>query len=87
MIFGTEEKQIMELNKSKILVTGSSGTIGNCLSETLLERGADVVGADIKQNRWNEEVHRRSIYIDLRNPSCLLIDPYSLKIFCAAFLK
>jgi UDP-glucose 4-epimerase len=61
----------MELNNSKVLVTGSSGTIGNCLCETLLERGADVVGADIKQNRWNEDVHRRTIYIDLRNPENL----------------
>ena len=61
----------MELSNSKILVTGSSGTIGNCLCETLLERGADVVGVDIKQNRWNEKVHRRTIYIDLRNPENL----------------
>ena len=61
----------MELSNSKILVTGSSGTIGNCLCETLLERGADVVGVDIKQNRWNGEVHRRTIYIDLRKPENL----------------
>jgi len=58
----------MELNNSKILVTGSSGTIGNCLCETLLERGADVVGVDIKQNQWNEEVNHRTINIDLRSP-------------------
>jgi UDP-glucose 4-epimerase len=61
----------MELSDSKILVTGSSGTIGNCLCETLLERGTDVVGVDIRQNRWNEEVHRRTVYIDLRNPENL----------------
>lgn len=61
----------MELSNSRILVTGSSGTIGNCLCEALLERGTDVVGVDIKRNRWNEEVHRRTIYMDLRNPENL----------------
>ena len=55
----------MELDKSRILVTGSSGTIGNCLCEALLARGADVIGVDIRRNRWNEEVHRRTIYMDL----------------------
>ena len=58
----------MELSNSKVLVTGSSGTIGNCLCEALLEKGTDVVGADIRQNQWNEEVSRRTIKIDLRNP-------------------
>lgn len=58
----------MDFSNTKILVTGSSGTIGNCLCETLLERGADVVGVDIRPNRWNEEVNRRTINIDLRNP-------------------
>ncbi len=55
----------MELDKSRILVTGSSGTIGNCLCEALLARGADVIGVDIRRNRWNAEVHRRTIYMDL----------------------
>ncbi|MBW8040402.1 MAG: NAD-dependent epimerase/dehydratase family protein [Planctomycetes bacterium] len=58
----------MELSDSRILVTGSSGTIGNCLCEALLERNVDVVGVDIRPNRWNEEVNRRTINIDLRNP-------------------
>jgi len=58
----------MDLSDSKILVTGSSGTIGNCLCEVLLERGADVVGVDIKPNRWNKQVHRRTIQLDLREP-------------------
>jgi len=65
--FNVKEKQFMELSNSKILVTGSSGTIGNCLCETLIDRGTDVVGADIERNRWSEEVDRRTIQIDLRN--------------------
>lgn len=57
----------MNLSKSKILVTGSSGTIGNCLCETLLKRNVDLVGVDIKQNRWNDKVHHQTILGDLRN--------------------
>lgn len=57
----------MELNKSRILVTGSSGTIGNCLCEALLALGSDVVGVDKRKNRWNEEVSRRTVIADLRD--------------------
>jgi GDP-D-mannose dehydratase len=58
----------VDFSNTKILVTGSSGTIGTCLFETLLEKDANVVGVDIRPNRWNEEVNRRTINIDLRNP-------------------
>ncbi len=51
---------------SRILVTGSSGTIGTALCETLLGSGFDVTGADIKPNKWNPEVQKRTINIDLR---------------------
>jgi UDP-glucose 4-epimerase len=58
----------MKLDGLRILVTGSSGTIGNCLCENLLEKGVDLEGADIKyQNRWNGEVHYRTTHVDLRN--------------------
>ena len=40
----------MKIDRTKILVTGSSGTIGTALCETLLSRGFDVVGVDIKPN-------------------------------------
>lgn len=70
----------MELDRSKILVTGSSGTIGNCLCEALLARGADVVGVDIRHNRWNDRVHRRTIYMDLREPSNLKELPRDIDI-------
>lgn len=51
----------------KILVTGSSGTIGTRLCEKLLEAGYDVVGADWKPNKWNAAVQDRTIDIDLRD--------------------
>lgn len=51
----------------KILVTGSSGTIGTRLCEKLLEKGYDVVGADWKPNKWNSKVQDITINVDLRD--------------------
>ena len=50
----------------KILVTGSSGTIGTALCEELLEEGYEVIGADVKPNKWNEEVNKITILADLK---------------------
>ena len=55
----------------KILVTGSSGTIGTWLSEMLLESGFDVVGVDKKPNKWNPQVHALTIVADLLEPDTL----------------
>jgi len=51
----------------KILVTGSSGTIGTRLCETLLERGHEVVGADWEPCKWNTAVEALRVDIDLRH--------------------
>lgn len=51
----------------KILVTGSSGTIGTRLCEKLLEAGHEVVGADWEPCKWNEAVEALRINIDLRH--------------------
>jgi len=51
----------------KILVTGSSGTIGTALCEALMEMGYKVEGIDIKQNKWSEKVDRITIISDLRD--------------------
>ena len=56
----------------KILVTGSSGTIGTRLSETLLKEGFDIVGVDKEPNTWNEEVQRKTIILDLRDKERVL---------------
>lgn len=57
----------MSLSDMCILVTGSSGTIGNCLSETLLRKGTRVIGVDWKKNIWNKEIESKTINIDLRS--------------------
>ena len=52
----------------KVLVTGSSGTIGTRLCEALLHVGHDIVGADWEPCTWIPAVENIRINIDLRNP-------------------
>ncbi len=63
----------------KILVTGSSGTIGTRLCEKLLENGHDVVGADWEPCKWNKDVENIRINIDLRDASALHAISYKLQ--------
>ncbi len=45
----------------KILITGSSGTIGTRLFEKLLEKGYEVVGFDKKENKWHKHLNELTI--------------------------
>ena len=51
----------------KIIVTGSSGTIGTALCERLMEEDYEVVGVDIRHNKWNETVDKLTTICDLRD--------------------
>ena len=51
----------------KILVTGSSGTIGTRLGEKLLARGDTVMGVDWVANKWQESVEAVTQHVDLRD--------------------
>jgi nucleoside-diphosphate-sugar epimerase len=55
----------MDHNK-KILITGSSGTIGTRLSEKLLEKGYEVFGVDRRPNLWSEKINSLTTLADLR---------------------
>ena len=55
----------------RVLVTGSSGTIGTYLCEQLLAKGYHVTGIDWKPNKWNKEVDARTKRIDLRDKEAL----------------
>jgi len=57
---------------NKILVTGSSGTIGTRLCEKFLENGFEVVGVDYRPNEWSEKIQSITIDIDLRNKDDVL---------------
>jgi len=56
----------------KILITGSSGTIGTRLGEKLLNSKYQIVGADWKKNKWIKELEAKTIHIDLRNKKLVL---------------
>lgn len=55
----------MKSGITKILITGSSGTIGTRLFERLLEQGYQVVGFDRKKNRWYQHLDALTITGDL----------------------
>lgn len=61
-----------------ILVTGSSGTIGTRLCETLLERGHTVTGFDWVPNKWNPTMNALTTVIDLRDKNALEAINYKL---------
>lgn len=71
---------------SRVLVTGSSGTIGTALCEALLDEGYDVTGVDIRSNQWSDRVDRNSVQIDLGDESTLkeLPDSADLVVHLAA---
>jgi UDP-glucose 4-epimerase len=56
----------------KILVTGSSGTIGTRLCETLLSLGYQIVGIDKVANKWNEDVQSITIIKNLNDADCFI---------------
>ncbi len=49
----------------KILLTGSSGTIGTRLFEKLLELNYDVIGVDKRENKWDESLNEKTVIVDL----------------------
>ncbi len=50
-----------------ILVSGSSGTIGTRLCETLLKRGDTVMGVDWVENKWQASVQKVTTVVDMRD--------------------
>lgn len=55
----------MENQFRKILLTGSSGTIGTRLFEKLLEKGYQVIGFDRNPNKWHSHLDKLTIKGDL----------------------
>tara|TARA_Y100000310_G_scaffold316318_1_gene367872 strand:- start:7510 stop:8424 length:915 start_codon:yes stop_codon:yes gene_type:complete len=55
----------------KILVTGSSGTIGTRLCERLIELHYEVTGVDLVPNKWNEKLNQSTIICDLRDKEAM----------------
>lgn len=55
-------------NIRKILITGSSGTIGTGLFKALNKKGYKVFGFDIAPNIWDKDIDKNTIHGDLTNP-------------------
>ncbi len=51
-----------------IMVTGSSGTVGTALVQSLSAQGFKVLPLDIRHSLWDKSIDRRTIFRDLRKP-------------------
>lgn len=71
---------------SSVLVTGSGGTVGTAICESLLDQGYDVTGVDLVENRWSDRVDECTIIADIRNEESLaqLPDEVDLIVHLAA---
>jgi len=52
----------------RILLTGSSGTVGTALTQRLLAQGHKVVPLDIRKSFWDPKIDRKTVRCDLRKP-------------------
>jgi len=66
----------------KILVTGSSGTVGTRLCEKLLERNYRLIGVDWKPNIWNKKIYEITIRADLRDKASFRDIPADIDLIC-----
>lgn len=61
----------MQETIKKILITGSSGTIGTRLIEKLLEDNYQVTGVDWRPNQWSKTIDDLTVNCDLRDKAAL----------------
>ena len=52
----------------RILITGSSGTVGTALVQALDAKGFAVTPLDIRPSIWDAKINRRTVRCDLRKP-------------------
>ena len=76
----TNGLEVTIIPKQRILITGSSGTIGTRLFECLLTNGYPVRGTDIRPNNWNKNLNRLTILGDLCKSEELKNLPHDLDI-------
>lgn len=55
------------MEPESIVITGSAGTVGTALANELLDRGYDVTGVDIMENRWLDFINDHSNTADISN--------------------
>jgi UDP-glucose 4-epimerase len=64
----------------RVIVTGSSGMIGTALCEALIPLGYDIIPVDFKPNKWNKDLDKKTILVDLREPDKLKNIPHDADI-------
>lgn len=64
----------------KILITGSSGTIGTRLCEKLLEKNYIITGVDLKTNKWNKKINKLTVIGDLRKKKTFKLLPKNVDL-------
>ncbi len=63
---GAVSRRTVQFNRvKKVLITGSSGTIGTRLFEKLIEQNYEVVGFDRRPNKWHSNLDKLTIKGDL----------------------
>lgn len=63
-----------------ILITGSSGTVGTALADSLIQKGYNVTGVDVTKNRWIEGVNENTIVCDLTERDAMSELPTSIDL-------
>lgn len=71
----------------KVLITGSSGQIGNNLALHLLSRGDQVVGIDRRPNAWTNRIDTRTMDLLTAGPDDLPKGPFDVVVHLAAHAK
>src|SRR3989338_4339558 len=74
----------MKNKTNKILITGSSGTIGTRLFEKLLEHNHNVIGFDRNPNKWSSKLNKLTIIGDLLKKDDVenILSTYNVLDFC-----
>lgn len=71
---------VMKITRQRILVTGSSGTIGTRLCESLLSKRYPFIGLDKRPNKWNDEINQVTIKANLLKPEDAKYFPQDIDI-------
>jgi len=71
----------------RVLITGSSGQIGTNLALTLLKRGDEVLGVDLRDNPWTDAFRTVRLDLSKAEPAELPDEPFDIVVHLAAYAK
>ncbi len=71
----------------RVLITGSSGQIGTNLGLSLLKRGDQVTGVDVRPNTWTDQIPTRIVDLSKAGPDEIANGPVDVVVHLAAYAK